>query len=90
VAMATYRGRVAWNLVRLQIAGPAPNPGSRLGTGAKGRITSATQVGGTALLLGYVHRELIVPASAVPLEDGRTAKVLGLPYGSQPGAGVCT
>src|SRR3989440_2988814 len=89
-AMATYRGRVAWNLVRPQMTGPAPVPGPRMGSGAKGRITSATQVGGTALLLGYVHRELIVPASAVPLEDGRTAKVLGLPYGSQPGAGVCT
>ena len=89
VAMATYRGRVAWNLVRLQIAGPAPVPGSRLGTGAKGRVTSATQVGGIALLLGYVHKEMIVPGSAVPLEDGRTAQVLGLPYGSQPGAGVC-
>jgi folate-binding protein YgfZ len=89
VAMATYRGRVAWNLVRLQMTGPAPTPGSRLGTGAKGRVTSATQVGGAALLLGYVHKEMIVPASAVPLEDGRTAQVLGLPYGSLPGAGVC-
>src|SRR5207302_816663 len=46
VAMATYRGRVAWNLVRLQMSGAAPVPGSRVGTGAKGRVTSATQVGG--------------------------------------------
>ena len=89
VAMATYRGRVAWNLVRLQMSGAAPVPGSRVGTGAKGRVTSATQVGGIALLLGYVHKEMIVPGSTVPLEDGRTAQVLGLPYGSQPGAGVC-
>src|SRR6266481_1463401 len=73
VAMATYRGRVAWNLVRLQMTGPAPVPGSRMGTGAKGRVTSATQVGGIALLLGFVHKEMIVPGSAVPLEDGRTA-----------------
>jgi len=60
-----------------------------MGTGAKGRVTSAAQVGGIALLLGFVHKEMIVPGSAVPLEDGRTAQVLGLPYGSQPGAGVC-
>jgi folate-binding protein YgfZ len=89
VAMATYRGRVAWNLVRLEVPGAAPAPGSKLGEGAKGRVTSATQVGAMALLLGYVHKELVVPGSEVRLEDGRTAKVLGLPYGSLPGAGVC-
>jgi folate-binding protein YgfZ len=89
VAMATYRGRVAWNLVRLEAAGAAPAPGSKLGEGARGRVTSATQVGATALMLGYVHKELIVPGSAVQLGDGRTAAVLGLPYGSLPGAGVC-
>jgi folate-binding protein YgfZ len=89
VAMATYRGRVAWNLVRLEIDGEAPRPGAKLGAGGKGRVTSATQVGGSALLLGYVHKELIVPGSSVPLEDGRTARVLGLPYGSMPGGGVC-
>src|SRR5207245_5616570 len=89
VAMATYRGRVAWNLVRLQMTGPAPVPGSRMGTGAKGRVASATPVGGLALLAGFVHKEMILPGSALPLEDGRAAQVLGLPYGSQPGAGVC-
>ena len=89
VAMATYRGRVAWNLVRLQVEGEAPAPGTRLGGGGKGTVTSATQIGSVAVMLGYVHKELIVPGSAVPLEDGRTAKVLGLPYGSLPGAGVC-
>jgi folate-binding protein YgfZ len=89
VAMATYRGRVAWNLVRLEVEGPPPAPGSKLGAGGKGRVTSSTQVGGTALLLGYVHKEMIVPESAVQLEDGRTARVLGLPYASLPGGGVC-
>jgi folate-binding protein YgfZ len=89
VAMATYRGRVAWNLVRLEVAGEAPKPGAKLGAGGKGRVTSATQVGASALLLGYVHKELIVPGSPVALGDGRTASVLGLPYGSLPGAGVC-
>jgi len=89
VAMATYRGRVAWNLARLEVEGQAPRPGAKLAAGGKGRITSATQVGAIALLLGYVHKELIVPGSEVPLEDGRTARVLGLPYGSLPGAGVC-
>ncbi|MGZ6123635.1 MAG: CAF17-like 4Fe-4S cluster assembly/insertion protein YgfZ [Myxococcales bacterium] len=89
VAMATYRGRVAWNLVRLEVAGAAPPPGAKLGAGGKGRVTSSTQVGGVALLLGYVHRESIVPGTAVPLEDGRAAYVLGLPHGSLPGAGVC-
>ncbi len=54
-----------------------------------GRVTSAVQVGELSLLLGYVHKELIVPGSAVALEDGRIATVLGLPYGSLPGAGVC-
>ena len=52
-------------------------------------MTSVTQVGDLALMLGYVHKELIVPGSSVALEDGRTATVLGLPYGSLPGAGVC-
>ena len=89
VAMATYRGRVAWNLVRLEVPGTAPAPGAKLGEGGKGRVTSSTQVGSVALLLGYVHKELIVPGSTVPLEDGRIAKVLGLPFGSLPGAGVC-
>jgi folate-binding protein YgfZ len=89
VAMATYRGRVAWNLVRLEVEGEAPPPGAKLGAGGKGRVTSSTQVGRFALLLGYVNKDLIVPGSAVALEDGRTARVLGLPYGSLPGAGVC-
>lgn len=94
VAMATYRGRVAWNLVRLQVPGPVPAPGARLdpsrpAQGKRGRVTSAVQVGELSLLLGYVHKELIVPGSAAPLEDGRIATVLGLPYGSLPGAGVC-
>jgi folate-binding protein YgfZ len=94
VAMATYRGRVAWNLVRLQVAGAVPAPGARLdpsrpAQGKRGRVTSATQAGGISALLGYVHKELIVPGSAVALEDGRTATVLGLPYGSLPGGGVC-
>ena len=89
VAMATFRGRVSWNLVRLEVPGAAPRPGARLGDGAKGRVTSSTKVEDTAILLGYVHKELIVPGSTVRLEDGRLATVLGLPFGSQPGAGVC-
>lgn len=87
--MATFRGRVSWNLVRLEVDGAAPLPGARLGDGAKGRVTSVVQVGDLAILLGYVHKELIVPGSKVALEDGRQATVLGLPYGSKPGAGVC-
>ena len=94
VAMATYRGRVAWNLVRLQIPGGLPAPGARLdpsrpAQGKRGRVTSATQVGEVSVMLGYVHKELIGPGSEVALEDGRSATVLGLPYGSLPGAGVC-
>jgi hypothetical protein len=41
------------------------------------------------VLLGYVHKEQIVPGSEVKLGDGRMARVLGLPFGSRPGAGVC-
>jgi folate-binding protein YgfZ len=91
VAMATFRGRVAWNLVRLEVDGAAPAPGTKLdtGRGTKGRVTSSTQAGPRAILLGYVHKESIVPGSEVPLEDGRIARVLGLPFGSRPGAGVC-
>jgi len=94
VAMATYRGRVAWNLVRLQVAGTAPAPAARLdpsrpAQGKRGTVTSSTQVGDLAVMLGYVHKELIVPDSTVAMDDGRTAVVLGLPYGSLPGAGVC-
>jgi folate-binding protein YgfZ len=91
VAMATYRGRVAWNLVRLEVAGAAPAPGSKIDPqrGGRGRVTSSTQVGGAGIFLGTVHKELIAPGSRVALEDGRSAVVLGLPYGSLPGAGVC-
>ena len=94
VAMATFRGRVAWNLVRLQVAGKPPPPGARLdpsrpAQGKRGTLTSVTPVGDLAVMLGYVHKELIVPGSALALEDGRSAMVLGLPYGSLPGAGVC-
>lgn len=87
VAMATYRGRVASNLVRLEVDGEAPKAGAKLG--AKGVVTSSTQVGARGVLLGYVHKDQIAPGSAVALEDGRSARVLGLPYGSKPGAGVC-
>lgn len=91
VAMATYRGRVAWNLVRLETAGEAPPRGMRIDPqrGAKGRVTSSTRIGNAAVMLGYVHKESIVPGSEVKLEDGRLARVLGLPFGSLPGAGVC-
>ena len=91
VAMATYRGRVAWNLVRLEVEGAAPAPGTRIDPqrGPKGRVTSSTQVGPAGVLLGYVHKEFIAPGSEVTLEDGRPARVLGLPFGSLPGAGVC-
>jgi folate-binding Fe-S cluster repair protein YgfZ len=91
VAMATFRGRVAWNLVRLEVEGAAPPPGTKLDAsrGTKGRVTSSTQNGPRAILLGYVHKESIVPGSEVPLEGGRIARVLGLPFGSRPGGGVC-
>ncbi|MFL5439766.1 MAG: YgfZ/GcvT domain-containing protein [Myxococcales bacterium] len=94
IAMATFRGRVSWNLVRLQVDGTAPPVGARLdpkraAQGKRGRVTSALQLGDVAVLLGYVHRELMAPGTKVALEDGRIATVLGLPYGSRPGAGVC-
>jgi folate-binding protein YgfZ len=94
VAMATFRGRVLWNLVRLQVEGAPPPLGSLLDpsrAGKRGRVTSAAALPGGArsALLGYVHKELIVPGAQVALEDGRSATVLGLPFGSRPGAGVC-
>ena len=91
VAMATYRGRVAWNLVRLEVEGEAPRPGTAIDAsrGPRGKVTSSTQIGSFSPFLGWVHKELIVPGSKVKLEDGRQATVLGLPYGSRPGAGVC-
>jgi folate-binding protein YgfZ len=94
IAMATFRGRVSWNLVRLQVPGNAPPVGARLdpkraAQGKRGRVTSALQVEGLAVLLGYVHRELMAPGTKVELDDGRMATVLGLPFGSRPGAGVC-
>jgi folate-binding protein YgfZ len=90
IAMATYRGRVPWNLVRLEVEGMAPPVGSALDTarGGKGKVTSAAPLGERALLLGLVHREKIEPDSTVLLADGRTATVLGLPFGSRPGAGT--
>ena len=94
VAMATFRGRVLWNLVRLQVDGAPPALGSGIDPKRghkRGRVTSAAALPGgeRSALLGYVHKELIVPGSQVPLEDGRAATVLGLPYESRPGAGVC-
>ena len=94
IAMATYRGRVSWNLVRLQVPGNAPAAGARLdpkraAQGKRGRVTSALQMDGFAVLLGYVHRERMAPGTTVELEDGRMATVLGLPFGSRPGGGVC-
>ena len=95
VAMATYRGRVSWNLVRLEVDGAAPRVGllvdpARATTSARrGRVTSSVQAGEAGVFLAYVHKELIGPGSQVLLEDGRTATVLGLPFASQPGAGVC-
>jgi len=89
IAMATYRGRVPWNLVRLEVAGPAPAAGTPLDVarGGKGKVTSSAAAGDRALLLGLVHREKIEPGSELALPDGRTATVLGLPFGSLPGAG---
>lgn len=91
VAMATFRGRVQWNLVRLRVEGAAPAVGSALDPArpGRGKVTSAVQRDGDALLLGVVHRDRIVPDSQVPLADGRVATVLGLPFESRPGAGVC-
>jgi folate-binding protein YgfZ len=93
IAMATFRGRVAWNLVRLQVQGTAPHVGERLDEratqGKRGRVTSALQLEGITVLLGYVHKERMAPGSTAKLDDGREATVLGLPYGSRPGAGVC-
>jgi len=91
VAMATYRGRVAWNLVRLEVNGAAPARGTAIDPqrGPRGRVTSSTQAGGLGVMLGLVHKEFIMPGSEVKLADGRSARVLGLPYGSLPGAGVC-
>jgi folate-binding protein YgfZ len=89
IAMATYRGRVPWNLVRLEVAGAPPAIGSALDTvrGGKGKVTSSASLGNSSALLGIVHREKIEPGSELLLADGRTATVLGLPYGSRPGAG---
>jgi folate-binding protein YgfZ len=94
VAMATFRGRVLWNLVRLQVAGAPPERRSLLDparAGKRGRVTSAAALPGGAqsALLGYVHKELMEPGSKVALEDGRAAEVLGLPFEARPGAGVC-
>lgn len=91
IAMATFRGRVQWNLVRLAVDGAPPPAGSPLdpARGGKGRVTSAVAIGAASALLGLVHRDRIAPGSEVALADGRTARVLGLPYGSLPGAGVC-
>ena len=94
VAMATYRGRVLWNLVRLQVPGAPPAPGMKLDparSGKRGLLTSAVELPGglASALLGWVHKELIVPGATVQLEDGRAATVLGLPFDSKPGAGVC-
>src|SRR5260370_42197617 len=37
VALATFRGRVAWDLARLGVARAAPSPGAELGGGGQGR-----------------------------------------------------
>jgi len=60
------------------------DPSRASAAGKRGRVTSA---GPGGVFLGYVHKELIVPGSTVALEDGRTATVLGLPFGSFPERG---
>ncbi len=89
IAMATFRGRVPWNLVRLEVDGEPPAPGTPLDTerGGRGKVTSSARLGEGSVLLGLVHRERIEPGSRVLLADGRAATVLGLPYGSRPNAG---
>src|SRR5256885_1085371 len=68
VAMATYRGRVAWNLVRLQVEGAPPAAGAKLGGGGKGTVTSATQGAGAAGVAGGggVEKGGFPPPSAGP------------------------
>jgi len=89
VAMATYRGRVAWNLVRLEVAGEAPAPGTRIDPerGAKGRVTSSTQIGPAGVLLGWGAQgadRARLARQARRRARGRRARP---PYGSLPGAG---
>ena len=69
-----------YTVFRPTLPNAVPAAGAKLGGGGKGRVTSAAQVGSIAILLGTVHKEQIVPGSEVKLEDGRVARVLGLPY----------
>ena len=71
-------GRVARRLVRLMMSGGAPpRPGDTIYASGKdsGHITSAAQSpkAGSAIALGYVHRDLIAPGTAVTVNglDGR-------------------
>src|SRR5207237_4553807 len=57
IAMATYRGRASWNLVRLQVPGTAPALGARpdprrAAQGKRGRVTCALQMEGLPVPLG--------------------------------------
>jgi hypothetical protein len=74
-------------LARLSVPGPPPPLPHPLEPtrGPRGRVTSAVAVGPSSLLLGWLHRDRLEPGSSVPLGDGRTATVLGLPFGSRPG-----
>jgi folate-binding protein YgfZ len=94
VARATARGHINRKLVGLYVDGPAPVArGSKLsGTGRDdaGQVTSSvfSPRAGSVIALGYVHRTLWDPGTALTVHDAggpRTAKVAALPFAGKIG-----
>lgn len=79
-------GRVARHLVGLSLApdAPMPAPGTHVLSGDRevGRITSATFSPSLArpIALGYVHRDVVTPGTALTTADGAPLAVHVLPF----------
>jgi folate-binding protein YgfZ len=86
IARATNLGHINRRLVGLVLDGDAPAAaGAKLSSPAKpeaGWITSSVHSRrfGKILALGYVHRTLWEPGTALTVADGRTATVAPLPF----------
>jgi aminomethyltransferase len=85
IARATNLGHINRRLVGLVVDGEPPAAGTKLSAPSKpdaGWVTSSARSRrlGKTLALGYVHRTLWEPGTALTLADGRAATVSALPF----------
>ena len=90
IARATNLGHINRRLVGLVIDGDPPAAGTKLSSPQKpdaGFVTSAARSRrlGKTLALGYVHRTLWDPGTALTTADGKSATVAALPFAPPAG-----